>query len=125
MEPNEIFLGWGQRFSGPGIGGFSITFTQKDHFCGDGLCAPILKLINVGDWMALDVNALSQEAAHNAKSVGVSEPGPCVHPDSRKICADTTDYNNDVRSNLCGMLAVGKAYARFGKRFGRCDPIGN
>lgn len=60
--------------------------------------------------MAVDVNALSQEAAHNAKFVGVSDPGPFAHPDSQNICADTTDYSNDVRSYICGMPAIGKAY---------------
>lgn len=53
-EPTEIMTtgtsaSWAgkQYFSDPEIGEFSITFTQKDHFCGDGLCAPVLKLKNI------------------------------------------------------------------------------
>lgn len=53
-EPNEIMTtvtsaSWAeeQYFSDPGIGEFSITFTQKDHFCRDGFCVPVLKLKNI------------------------------------------------------------------------------
>ena len=53
-EPNEIMTtvtstSWAgeQYLSDPEIGDFSITFTLKDHFCGDGFCAPVLKLKNI------------------------------------------------------------------------------
>lgn len=107
---NVCFLGGEQNFSDPGIGEFFITFTQKDDDCGDGLCAPVLKLKNIGNWMAIDVKALSDAAAHNAHFVGVGDPSPFANPSSRNICASTTDYNNEGRSNICGMPAIGKAY---------------
>lgn len=107
---NVCFLGGEQHFSDPGIGEFSITFTQKDDDCGDGLCSPVLKLKDVGNWTPIDVHALSEAAAHNAHFVGTGDPSPFANPDSRNICASTTDYNNDGRSNVCGIPAIGKAY---------------
>ena len=107
---NVCFLGGEQYFSDPGIGEFSITFTKKDDDCGDGLCAPVLKLKDVGNWMAIDVYALSHAADNNAHFVGVGTPGPFANPDSHNICAHKHDNKSEFRANICGMPAIGKAY---------------
>ncbi|KAI4164669.1 MAG: hypothetical protein LQ342_001643 [Letrouitia transgressa] len=104
------------NFNDPGIGPFSVTFTKKDDDCSDGLCGPVLALADVGDYHAVDVEALSEEAQKNANSatlckVGCDAPTPESEPNEKNICERTNTFNNEgIRSWKCGMPAVGQNY---------------
>ncbi|KAI4139973.1 MAG: hypothetical protein L6R39_006023 [Caloplaca ligustica] len=104
------------NFTDEAIGPFSIVFTKKDHDCDDGLCAPSLALADVGDYYALDVQALSNDAQKRANKatlckVGCSPSDPFTNPDSKNICESTNGWGDSTkRGYKCGMPKIGQNY---------------
>jgi hypothetical protein len=109
---NVCYVGGRQFFTDPRIGDFSITFTGKDGYDGEGLTQPVLQLKDIGDWAAMPVKDL---AADNHEKVNCENHGGLNCPDGPYLCTwhypgNSWPWDGRTRRWTCGVPLRGQNF---------------